>query len=246
MKKIFIFLIVLSLSILAAFPILAVALEVAYPTIGGTTPGGGPLTWVSYIFFLALLLTGIAAVGSLIYAGIIWMTSGNTERIKDAKARIRAAILGVLLVASSVVILRTINPDLVSLSAPPVENIFTEEFNHFVGNSCDVNNDQCGVQAGAATFCHPGTSRCAFKVTDGQNCRGDVWCLSDKCGEDNKCVNAASCQSGECDEGLFCSPLSRRCFEKRDEGGPCTFDGACKDGLVCKDAALGLKTCQTP
>jgi len=148
------------------------------------------------------------------------MTSGNTERVKDAQARIRAAIIGVIIVASSVLVLRIINPDLVSLRQPSVESIFNRTFN-FIGKSC-VGNEaiMCGIQAGNQTFCHPGTGRCTFKVTVGQNCESPEWCISGNCdttvgsATENKCVRSvvtgltagSNCVEGlnQCDPPLTC------------------------------------------
>ncbi len=136
--------------VLIATPVLAaVDLEVNYPVVGpgeGFQPGGGPVSWVQYIFYFMLIITAIAAIGSLVYAGIIWMTSGVTDRISDAKSRIWAAVIGLLIVAGSVIVLETINPDLVNFRTPDIE-YFNEE-GGFGDWMCDE-GERYNVETGA-------------------------------------------------------------------------------------------------
>ncbi len=124
-----------------ALPIVAKGLEVYYPPINEASPGGGPAGWIEYIFYLMLGVTSIAAVGTLIYAGIVWMTSGATEKIKEAKEMIWGAVIGIVIIAGSVLLLNTINPDLTNLRTPSI-NKYTEDPG-VLGTSCSSNSD-CG------------------------------------------------------------------------------------------------------
>jgi len=166
-NKIFFITLIFS-GVLLALPALGVGFEVTYPKVGpsGIGPGGGPLGWVQYIFYFGLIVTGIAAVGSLIYAGIIWMTSEVSGKIQEAKSRIWAAILGVLIVAGSVVILNIINPDLVSLRAPTVPNILNKDFSwESFGKTCTGTDDsECGGED-SETYCNTSLGQCLFKRT---------------------------------------------------------------------------------
>lgn len=66
------------------------------------------------IYNWSIAIVGIAAFIQVVRAGIEYFTAaGNASDAKDAKSKISDAILGIILLFSSYVILRTINPDLV-------------------------------------------------------------------------------------------------------------------------------------
>jgi len=99
-------------------------LEVRYPNVPSadlipqetTTPVP---EYVQYIYYFLLGLSGIIALGVLIYAGFQYFTSaGNPEKINEAKSRITAALLGLLILIGSYLILYSINPNLVSFNLP--------------------------------------------------------------------------------------------------------------------------------
>ena len=104
-------------------------LEVRYPNVPSadlipqetTTPIP---EYVQYIYYFLLGLSGIIALGVLIYAGFQYFTSaGNPEKINEAKSRIAAALLGLLILIGSYVILYNINPNLVSFNLPRLRPI---------------------------------------------------------------------------------------------------------------------------
>ena len=67
-------------------------------------------------------ISGVIALVSLIVGGIIYLTSaGKPEQITKAKKQILAALLGIVLLLSSYLILRTINPELVSIHLPQLK-----------------------------------------------------------------------------------------------------------------------------
>lgn len=92
-------------------------LEVDYPEIEGTKPEEVTTSipdYVKYIFNFALWISGFIALAVLIYAGFIYFTStGNPEKLKDAKDRIVYAFLGLVILFGSYLLLISINPDLV-------------------------------------------------------------------------------------------------------------------------------------
>lgn len=92
-------------------------LEVEYPEVEGQKPEEvtTPIPeYVKYIFNFLIWASGIIALVVLVIGGFQWFTSaGNLERIKEAKERIGAALLGLLILFGSYLILTTINPNLV-------------------------------------------------------------------------------------------------------------------------------------
>jgi len=118
------FLLIFSLLLVLGFLSASTAwgLEVNWPT----APGGKNLTddstlvdFVEYLYRWGILLGGLAAFFALIMAGFRYLTSvGDPMKMKDARDRIIAAILGLVLLLSTYLILNTLNPELTTLRAP--------------------------------------------------------------------------------------------------------------------------------
>ncbi len=69
---------------------------------------------ISGIYTWSLTIVGLAAFLNIIYGGWLVVTAfGNTGKVGEATKRITNAVLGIVLLFSSYLILRTINPDLV-------------------------------------------------------------------------------------------------------------------------------------
>lgn len=96
-------------------------LNLSYPKFGGidleNNPGlQGIVLWI-YIFMIGI--AGLAAFLMIVWGGIQWLSSaGNPAQIGDAKDKIQKALLGLLLILSSVLILNLINPELTNLQSP--------------------------------------------------------------------------------------------------------------------------------
>lgn len=103
----------------------AVNLLEKYPEISGIKIGEGTTLpeIIKYIYMFSLGIVGIVAFVSIIIGAVQYITSaGNDSKMGEAKDRITSALLGILILLSSVLILRTINPDLISLDfkLPPL------------------------------------------------------------------------------------------------------------------------------
>ena len=97
-------------------------LEVEYPSVPGVeTPTSvkTPLPdYVKYIFNFSLAIVSLIAFGALIYGGVLYLTSaGNPSKMGDARGRMFAGILGLIILLSAYLILTTINPRLIILKA---------------------------------------------------------------------------------------------------------------------------------
>ena len=100
--------------------------EVGIPTFKGEqTVDGGLLGKFAKVFYSYLLgLSGIVCVIILILAGFQWVTAGgNQNKIGEAKERIKNVITGLVLLASSYLIMYTINPELVKIKVLEIEYI---------------------------------------------------------------------------------------------------------------------------
>lgn len=97
-------------------------LEVEYPEISGLKPETvefGIADYAKYIFNFIIVICGIIAFGSLVWAGVRYLIStGKPEELKKAKKQIKYAFLGILILLFSYLILTTINPRLVLFQVP--------------------------------------------------------------------------------------------------------------------------------
>jgi len=124
-KRIFLILFLASflLFIFSTF-IFAQKTELEYPQVSGaetpTTVKTAFPEYVKYLFNLAIIIAGLIAFASLVYGGFSYLTSaGDPTAIGDAKDRITAGILGLIILLASFLILTTINPQLVGLKITP-------------------------------------------------------------------------------------------------------------------------------
>jgi hypothetical protein len=75
---------------------------------------------INYFFRFAVAISGILAFAMLIYGGFLYLTSaGNPPAQKEARERITSAVLGILILLSSVLLLQVINPDVLTLKDLP-------------------------------------------------------------------------------------------------------------------------------
>jgi hypothetical protein len=102
------------------------ALEVTWPdsplSPGFTLTDQSSLTdLVRYFYEWGIFIGGLAVLISLLIGGFLYLTSvGNPTRMSEAKDRIFSAIIGLVLLFSIYLILKTINPDLTALTPPTV------------------------------------------------------------------------------------------------------------------------------
>ncbi len=89
-----------------------------YPEIGGEdiAPKTPLPEVIKYIYMFSLAIVGIVALLSMLIGALKYVLSaGNPSKAADAKDQIFSAILGIILLLASVMILRTINPELVTI-----------------------------------------------------------------------------------------------------------------------------------
>lgn len=101
--------------------------ELKYPSIQGIVPkasGKEALpTFVKYIFYFGIAISGFIAFGVMVYSGVLALASAgvNPSALQEAKRGIIAGFLGVLLLLGSAILLNTINPQLVEIKLEKVE-----------------------------------------------------------------------------------------------------------------------------
>jgi hypothetical protein len=139
-KKAFVFIALLAFLIIPLF-VLAQGLEIDYPEVGGekpTTVSFGLPNYVKYIFTFVVGLSGLIALGALIWGGFTYLTSaGNVSKMQEGKEKIFSAFLGITILLGSYILLSTINPQLVLFNIPPLDIIKAPEFKMYPGIEID-------------------------------------------------------------------------------------------------------------
>lgn len=100
-------------------------LEITYPKIPGfripSTVKTDLFDYLKYIFVFFIAISGLLAFFMIIYAGVRYLTStGKPSVMADARDQITSAFLGLLILLFSIVVLKTINPQIVKVSLPKV------------------------------------------------------------------------------------------------------------------------------
>ncbi len=143
-------------------PFLALATDIPHTTgwklevpIPGLPPViTEPADYIGSLYIAAAMIAGILAVGVIVYAGFLWMTSPAIAKVEEAKGKISAAIAGVILLLASYLILNTINPDLVNLKLGSVDfgNVGNKNPLNItkVGGTPDISGPSSGESGGGS------------------------------------------------------------------------------------------------
>lgn len=80
--------------------------------------------YIEAVYKYAIGVVGILATVVMMYGGVLWIVStGNAERVGEAKAWIGAALSGLVLTLSSYTILYLVNPDLLTFKPLKIQNL---------------------------------------------------------------------------------------------------------------------------
>jgi len=94
-------------------------LQQEYPVIHGITisnVGEAIGKVIAYFYYFIVSISGLCALLMLVWGGFEWLTSaGDVARLSAAKETISSAIFGLIIVLSSYLLIKIVNPDLLSL-----------------------------------------------------------------------------------------------------------------------------------
>jgi len=189
----------------------AQAQEVVYK-LAAPLPGGEPTVnnFTDYAQFLFPFLLSLASVLALVMftlGAIQYMFSEGGAGNKDGKDKMTSAILGLLLAAGSVLILETINPNLITLKIDiPQRSGTTPAQAPPPAEGCSPSGPCGGTCYGVCSFgrtCEPGRpgSNTDYSCVSGQRCTPN--CPSDKIcsptqADPNRCVDPSQVTEEEC------------------------------------------------
>ncbi len=141
-----------------------------------------------YIFFAGV--AGILAVVVMMWGGFHYITSaGNPQKMKQGQEIISNAVIGLILVLTSYVLLRTINPNLVSLNLTSLS---------YVPQILQTQR-YCESQ---------GANAIAAAVAQGKTCGGEVE-YTDENGVQKKCVSLRVADQNLRDQEHACFPVRK-------------------------------------
>ncbi len=104
---------------------IAATIDVSIPCISCKyADSSSPIGVIANFYELAIALSGVLALGMIIYAGILRITNaGNPGKVSESNEIISNALLGIVLLFGSYILLNTINPQLTKLEIPAVSKI---------------------------------------------------------------------------------------------------------------------------
>ncbi len=186
--------------------------------IGGKTTFLSLAEYIAYIYRYSMIVAGALCVLLLIIAGIEWtMSGGDGSRIDEAKNRISNAITGLILMATSYVVLYTIDPNLTTLKPPEVYMVrgvgvfdpwcsAIANDNMALGEARNMSqpNTQPTPFKTADFSARPNTAKCGFEyhisASEGQMCKGS-YCARSATGAIQTCGQKTSTSTPTCVEG---------------------------------------------
>lgn len=121
---------VLLMLILVSAPFVnAVVLESGIPntdlTPGRDVSGITISKFISSVYIFVLGVVGIAVFASLVFWGVVWISSGIADKRSMALGKIKDAFTGLAIALGAYIILNTINPDLLTLREPEIKGLAT-------------------------------------------------------------------------------------------------------------------------
>jgi len=174
---------------------IAAAVDISIPCIScNNASGENPVGLIADFYELALALSGVLALGMIIYAGILRITSANKPgSVSESNDIIFNALLGIVLLFGAYILLNTINPELTKLEIPKLSEIELKK-----QEAANPNDGYCTKE-------HPGTcsmvgQRCEQQEDKTYKCVAVdemIWACYDKASFLRACYRVGSAVSPE-------------------------------------------------
>lgn len=160
--------------------------------LGSFTQACGPAEYLTKIYTISVGLAVVLAVVMIVYAGIIYATSGdNASKQKEARSQITQAIFGLAILLASYLILRTVNPDLTNLGK--WENLPLQQVPEPPPPRLAPNSEECQVKRNASASCV--AEHCnKLGTSTAENCN----CLANCCRQAGIAPDCGNCQPPGC------------------------------------------------
>jgi len=88
---------------------------------GQTTEVGSPASYVASVYIFLVTVVGVVSLTGVVYGAVMYSSSaGNAGRRSLGLKRMIESIIGLILLVSATLILKTINPELIGLENPNI------------------------------------------------------------------------------------------------------------------------------
>ena len=157
------------------------AFEVEYPSGAPLFPITHETTlpqYVRYVFTFLILSAGTIGIISIAISGFrILLSFGKPEEVGIARSNILSVVLGIILLASSIILLQTINPELVNISSAgtplkpgvflrtphPLDDAHPDGFEYRQAPTQVSNTLDAGIEPGNNTYLYYKCAGASFK-----------------------------------------------------------------------------------
>ena len=123
LEKILFVLCVVAVAVSPVFVFADVTINVNIPGSQAVS-ASNPCTTVINFYWFALMISGILAFGAIVWGGIkYFLAAGNPSGQTEGREWIMGALLGILLLASTYLVLSIINPALITCQIPQLSQL---------------------------------------------------------------------------------------------------------------------------
>jgi hypothetical protein len=136
-------------------------ISASIPGTNANSTSSAPGAFIANFYQFALMIGGILAFGVIVFGGIKYMASaGNPSGQTDGKEWIWGALTGLLLLAGAYLVLHTINPQLVNLNLPTLNQVVATAPYTATSSTPTATSTASGIPAkiAAAAAAYKGTS----------------------------------------------------------------------------------------
>jgi len=131
----------------------------------GDTSGTGLSEYIEGLYKWGIGLTSGLAVLVIMWGGVGYMTSAGGSGVEEAKGRISAALMGLLLALGSYIILKTINKDLLKTTFELSELTVTSTTNSSSGSSSSSSSSSSSGSAASTATTNTTTTNTGTQTT---------------------------------------------------------------------------------
>ena len=185
--------------------------------------------YIRAIYNYGVAVVGLLAAVVLMIAGVIWLTAaGNETRISEAKSWIEGSLTGLVLVLTSYIIFKTINPDLINFKVRDIPAVREQTYMEccVAGSGGQLIRVKVAIDSDGKKIYLEGAKK-------GQQASCSDYSNSRECDAGSVCIgvnNSYQCVEGNVDTAT-CNKSKGYCLIATEEP-----DGFTKDGDNCTTA----------
>lgn len=124
--------------------------QVAIPGVDVSTISNSSVgIYIKGIYKYLIGIVGILATLVMMFGGVLWLTAGSSDRVKEGQEWIKSSLIGLLIALFSFVILATVNPELTKMKSLNINGISQQSQAATCSGRCT--SDQCNASTETST-----------------------------------------------------------------------------------------------